>query len=68
MESHYQPVCGLTLAIMMKVTSEDMPEGPEIETIRRGLELGIVGQKIAAVEVVFGGSFPVGPGGWWVQG
>jgi formamidopyrimidine-DNA glycosylase len=46
---------------MMKVTSEDMPEGPEIETIRRGLELGIVGQKIAAVEVVFGGSFPVGP-------
>ena len=26
-----------------------MPEGPEVETIRRGLELGIAGQKIAAV-------------------
>ena len=34
-----------------------MPEGPEVETIRRGLELGIVGQKITAVEVFNGGSF-----------
>jgi formamidopyrimidine-DNA glycosylase len=34
-----------------------MPEGPEVETIRRGLELGIVGQQIAAVEVLFAGSF-----------
>lgn len=36
-----------------------MPEGPEVETIRRGLELGIVGQEIAAVEVAFEKSFPV---------
>lgn len=36
-----------------------MPEGPEVETIRRGLELGIVGQQIANVEVLFAGSFPV---------
>ena len=28
-----------------------MPEGPEVETIRRGLEVSIVGQKIASVEV-----------------
>jgi formamidopyrimidine-DNA glycosylase len=28
-----------------------MPEGPEVETIRRGLELGVVGQTVAAVEV-----------------
>jgi formamidopyrimidine-DNA glycosylase len=36
-----------------------VPEGPEVETIRRGLELGVVGQTITAVEVVFDGSFPV---------
>jgi formamidopyrimidine-DNA glycosylase len=34
-----------------------MPEGPEVETIRRGLELGVVGQEIARVEVMFEGSF-----------
>lgn len=38
-----------------------MPEGPEVETIRRGLELGIVGQTVAEVEVLFDGSFPAGP-------
>ena len=36
-----------------------MPEGPEVETIRRGLELGIVGQKIAGLEVLWDGSFVV---------
>jgi formamidopyrimidine-DNA glycosylase len=36
-----------------------MPEGPEVETIRRGLELGIVGQTIAAVEVLWQRSFDV---------
>ena len=36
-----------------------MPEGPEVETIRRGLELGIVGQTISSVEVLFEKSFPV---------
>ncbi len=35
-----------------------MPEGPEVETIRRGLELGIVGQTITGVEVLFEKSFP----------
>jgi formamidopyrimidine-DNA glycosylase len=35
-----------------------VPEGPEVETIRRGLELGIVGQEIRMVEVLFEGSFP----------
>lgn len=35
-----------------------MPEGPEVETIRRGLELGIVGQTIAHVEVLYEKSFP----------
>jgi formamidopyrimidine-DNA glycosylase len=35
-----------------------MPEGPEVETIRRGLELGIVGQEISGVDVRFEGSFP----------
>jgi formamidopyrimidine-DNA glycosylase len=34
-----------------------MPEGPEVETIRRGLELGVVGQKIAEVEVLNERSF-----------
>jgi len=34
-----------------------MPEGPEIETIRRGLELGAAGQEIAAVEVISERSF-----------
>jgi formamidopyrimidine-DNA glycosylase len=36
-----------------------MPEGPEVETIRRGLEVGIKGQKLAAVEVLWPKSFPV---------
>jgi formamidopyrimidine-DNA glycosylase len=35
-----------------------MPEGPEVETIRRGLELGIVGQEFSGVEVVNERSFP----------
>lgn len=35
-----------------------MPEGPEVETIRRGLELGIVGQTILDVQVLFEKSFP----------
>ena len=34
-----------------------MPELPEVETIRRGLELGITGQTIAAVEVLWPKSF-----------
>lgn len=38
-----------------------MPEGPEVETIRRGLELGIVGQTLGAVEVLWEKSFPVPP-------
>lgn len=36
-----------------------MPEGPEVETIRRGLELGIVGQVVSGVEVLWEKSFPV---------
>jgi len=36
-----------------------MPEGPEVETIRRGLELGVVGQKIARVDVAWERSFAV---------
>jgi formamidopyrimidine-DNA glycosylase len=36
-----------------------MPEGPEVETIRRGLEAGALGQVIQAVEVVWLKSFPV---------
>ena len=36
-----------------------MPEGPEVETIRRGLELGIVGQTMGAVEVTWEKSLPV---------
>jgi len=35
-----------------------MPEGPEVETIRRGLELGIVGQELASVGVLNERSFP----------
>lgn len=35
-----------------------MPEGPEVETIRRGLEVGIVGQEIAGVEVLWQKSMP----------
>ncbi len=35
-----------------------MPEGPEVETIRRGLELGIVGQEISGVDVLNERSFP----------
>jgi len=38
-----------------------VPEGPEVETIRRGLELGIVGQTLGAVEVLWEKSFPVPP-------
>jgi len=30
-----------------------MPEGPEVETIRRGLELGLTGQTVAAATGVF---------------
>jgi formamidopyrimidine-DNA glycosylase len=36
-----------------------MPEGPEVETIRRGLEAGALGQVIEAVEVLWPKSFPV---------
>ncbi|HSX01060.1 MAG TPA: DNA-formamidopyrimidine glycosylase family protein, partial [Candidatus Saccharimonas sp.] len=35
-----------------------MPEGPEVETIRRGLEVGLVGQRIAGVEVLWPKCFP----------
>ncbi len=35
-----------------------MPEGPEVETIRRGLELGIVGQRLARVDILWEKSFP----------
>jgi formamidopyrimidine-DNA glycosylase len=35
-----------------------MPEGPEVETIRRGLELGITSQQIVGVEVLWERSFP----------
>ena len=38
-----------------------MPEGPEVETIRRGLELGIVGQTIVSVEVLYEKSFQAPP-------
>jgi formamidopyrimidine-DNA glycosylase len=38
-----------------------VPEGPEVETIRRGLELGIAGQMVAEVDVLFDGSFLAGP-------
>src|SRR5438067_2299221 len=38
-----------------------MPEGPEVETIRRGLELGIVGQTLAGVDVLWEKSLPVPP-------
>lgn len=38
-----------------------MPELPEVETIRRGLELGISSQTITGVEVLWNGSFPVPP-------
>jgi formamidopyrimidine-DNA glycosylase len=38
-----------------------MPEGPEVETIRRGLELGITGQEVAGVEVLWERSFPAPP-------
>jgi formamidopyrimidine-DNA glycosylase len=34
-----------------------MPEGPEVETIKRGLELGIVGQTVSSVEVTSPKSF-----------
>ena len=36
-----------------------MPEGPEVETIRRGLELGVVGETLASVEVLWQKSFDV---------
>jgi formamidopyrimidine-DNA glycosylase len=35
-----------------------VPEGPEVETIRRGLEQEIVGQQLSRVEVIFEKSFP----------
>jgi formamidopyrimidine-DNA glycosylase len=35
-----------------------MPEGPEVETIRRGLELGITAQAIERVEVLWEKCFP----------
>src|SRR5665647_2329341 len=34
-----------------------MPEGPEVETIRRGLEVSIVGQTVAGVTVLWERSF-----------
>jgi formamidopyrimidine-DNA glycosylase len=34
-----------------------MPEGPEVETIRRGLDASIVGQTIDAVQVLWAKSF-----------
>jgi formamidopyrimidine-DNA glycosylase len=39
-----------------------MPEGPEVETIRRGLEVSIVGQEITGVDVLFEKSLPVSAG------
>lgn len=36
-----------------------MPEGPEVETIRRGLDASIVGQTVAGVEVLWERSLPV---------
>lgn len=30
-----------------------MPEGPEVETIRRGLEISIVGQRLSSVELLW---------------
>ncbi|HUD11934.1 MAG TPA: bifunctional DNA-formamidopyrimidine glycosylase/DNA-(apurinic or apyrimidinic site) lyase [Candidatus Saccharimonadia bacterium] len=39
-----------------------MPEGPEVETIRRGLELALVGQEITDVDVLFAPSFPTWEG------
>jgi len=36
-----------------------MPELPEVETIRRGLELGLTSQMITSVEVLWPKSFPV---------
>jgi len=38
-----------------------MPELPEVETIRRGLELGISSQTISGVKVLWEGSFPAPP-------
>lgn len=38
-----------------------MPELPEVETIRRGLELGITSQTIARVEILWEKSFPAPP-------
>ncbi|MDR1266539.1 MAG: bifunctional DNA-formamidopyrimidine glycosylase/DNA-(apurinic or apyrimidinic site) lyase [Propionibacteriaceae bacterium] len=39
-----------------------MPELPEVETVRRGLERLVVGRRITAVDVFEAKSFPVGPG------
>ena len=41
---------------------QTMPELPEVETIRRGLELGITSQVISNVEVMWEKSFSVPPG------
>jgi formamidopyrimidine-DNA glycosylase len=38
-----------------------MPEGPEVETIKRGLELGIAGQTVTAVDVLNESSFSAPP-------
>lgn len=38
-----------------------MPELPEVETIRRGLQHGITGQTITSVQVLWEKSFPVPP-------
>ncbi len=38
-----------------------MPEGPEVETIRRGLDASIVGQKVGEVSVLWPRSFDVPP-------
>ena len=47
-----------------------MPEGPEVETIRRGLELGITGQQIRRVHIIFNPTFAVAPDiiHQWVEG
>ncbi len=39
--------------------TKPMPEGPEVETIRRGLEVGIVGQTITGLEVLWDKCWPM---------
>ena len=43
----------MTTADFSGIIQNTMPEGPEVETIRRGLELGAVGQVIARVETLW---------------